>query len=180
MTELTVCQAKNDPLKSINTVSSMPALATIRKLTSCQAKNAPKSIKTISFTVAPATIRELASCQAKNAPKSIKTISFTIAPATIRELASCQAKRLSASLQLQPPSENLLSVKPRIPQEHQDCQLHYSSSNHERTYRLSSQQCPKRIKTVSFIPAPATIRELTDCQPNNATRASRLSVSFQL
>jgi len=118
--------------------------------------------------------------------KSIKTVSFIPAAPTIRELTSCQAKnatrasRLSASFQLQPLWKNLLSVKPRMPQEHQDCQLHSSSSHHERTYHLSSQECPKSTMTVSFIPAPATIRELTFWQAKNASRASRLSASFQL
>src|SRR5437588_11492066 len=65
-------------------------------------------------------------------------------------------------------------------QEHQDCQLHSSSSHHERTYTLSRQEWCKGIKTVSFIPAPATMRELTLCQGKNGARASRLSASFKL
>jgi hypothetical protein len=51
-----------------------------------------------------------------------------------------------------------------MPQAHQDSQLHSSSSHHDRTYLLSSQGCHKHIKTVSFIPAPATMTELTHCQ----------------
>ena len=119
--------------------------------------------------------------------QSIKTVSFIPAPATdMGELTSCQAKNatrasgLSASIQLQPPLENLPTVKPRMPPEHQDCQLYPSSSHHKRTYSLSRQECHKSIKTVSFIPAPATMKELTSCQAKNAPRASRLSASFQL
>jgi hypothetical protein len=51
-----------------------------------------------------------------------------------------------------------------MPQAHQDGQLHSSSSHHNRTYPLSSPGCHKHIKTVSFIPAPATMTELTVCQ----------------
>src|SRR5882757_9253257 len=92
-------------------------------------------------------------------------------------------------------------------QRHQDCQLHSSSSHHERTYSLSRQEWCKGIKNVSFIPAPATMRELTfcqrqewckgiktvsfipaqatmreltRCQGKNSAMASRLSASFQL
>src|SRR5258707_5610385 len=65
-------------------------------------------------------------------------------------------------------------------QGHQDCQLHSSSSHHERTYPLSRQEWCKGIKTVSFIPAPATLKELTNCQGKNGARGSRLSASFQL
>ena len=119
-------------------------------------------------------------------PKSIKAVNFIPAPATMRELTLCQAKnsprasRLSASFQLQPPSVNLPSVKPKMTQEHQDCQLPSSSSQHQRTYRLSSQEYPKSIKTVSFIPALASIRKLTGCQAKNTPRVSRLSASSQL
>jgi len=67
-----------------------------------------------------------------------------------------------------------------MPQEHQDCQIHSSSSHHKRTYFLSSQECPKSIKPVRFIPAPAIMRELTFCHTKNAPRASTLSGSFQL
>src|ERR1700709_60936 len=118
--------------------------------------------------------------------KHIKTDSFIPAPATMRELTDCQGKdatstsRQSASFQLQPPWENLPTVKARMPQAHQDSQLHSSSSHHERTYRLSRQGCHKHIKTVSFIPAPATMRELTICQGKDATSTSRQSASFQL
>jgi len=119
-------------------------------------------------------------------PKSIKTVRFILAPAITRELTFCQAKntlrasRLSDSFQLQPLWENLPTVKPRMPQEHQDCQIQSSSAYHERTYQLSSKECPKSIKTVRFMPALATTRELTSCQAMNAPRASRLSDSFQL
>jgi len=115
-------------------------------------------------------------------------------------------KIVSGSFQLQPPLENLQTVKPRMPQEHQHYQIHSSSSHHERTYILSSQECPKSIKTVRFLPAPATMRtyflssqechksikpvrlitapatmrELTIFQAKNGTRASKLSNSFQL
>src|SRR5882757_7054994 len=65
-------------------------------------------------------------------------------------------------------------------QGHQDSQLHSSSIHHERTYTLSRQELCKGIKTVSFIPAPFTMRELTLCQGKNGARASRLSVSIQL
>src|SRR5229473_1930066 len=65
-------------------------------------------------------------------------------------------------------------------QGHQDCQLHSNSSQHQRTYRLSRQEWHNGIKTVSFIPTPASIRGLTYCQGKNGTRASRLSASFQL
>src|ERR1700710_2780750 len=67
-----------------------------------------------------------------------------------------------------------------MPQAHQDSQLHSSSSHHDRTYKLSSQGCHKHIKTVSFIPAPATMTELTSCQAKDATSTSRQSASFQL
>jgi hypothetical protein len=118
--------------------------------------------------------------------EQIKTISFIPAPATMRELTNCQAKnarsrsRPSASFQLQPPGENLLPVKPRMPRADQDPQLQSSSSHHERTYFLSSQECQEQIKTISFIPALATIRELTPCQGKNARSRSRPSASFQL
>jgi hypothetical protein len=117
--------------------------------------------------------------------EQIKTISFIPAPATMRELTNCQAKnarsrsRPSASFQLQPPGETLLAVKPRMPGADQDHQLHSSSSHHERTYILSSQEC-QEIKTISIIPAPATMRELTPCQGKNTRRRSRPSASFQV
>jgi hypothetical protein len=116
----------------------------------------------------------------------------------MKELTACQAKnvrsrsRPSASFQLQPPQENLLPAKPRaisfIPaaatmRELTFChaknarsrsrhQLHSSSSHHERTYPLPSQECQEHIKTISFILAPATMRELTNCKVNNATSIS--------
>src|SRR5258707_673270 len=107
-------------------------------------------------------------------------------PGSIRGLTSCQGKngtrasRLSASFQLQPASEDLRPVKARMAQGHQDCQLRSNSSQHDRTYKLSRQEWHKGIKTVSFIPTPASIRGLTLCQGKNGTRASRLSASFQL
>jgi YHS domain-containing protein len=116
----------------------------------------------------------------------IKTISSIPAPATMRELTLCQAKnarsrsRPSASCQHQPPRENLLPVKPRMPGADQDHELQSSSSHHKRTYFLSSQECQEQIKTMSFIPAPATMRELTPCQAKNARSRSRPSASFQL
>jgi hypothetical protein len=61
------------------------------------------------------------------------------------------------------------------PQAHQESQLHSSSSHHDRTYFLSSQGCHKHIKTVSFIPAPATMTELTFCQAKDATIMTELT-----
>src|SRR5882757_3045718 len=118
--------------------------------------------------------------------KGIKTVSFIPTPASIRGLTDYQGKnatrasRLSASFQLQSASEDLRPIKARMPQGHQDCQLHSNSSQHQRTYSLSRQECHKGIKTVSFIPTPASMRGLTSYQGKNATRASRLSASFQL
>jgi YHS domain-containing protein len=119
--------------------------------------------------------------------EQINTISFIPAPATMRELTSCEANnatcklRPSASFQLQPPGENILPIKPRMPGAHQDHQLHSSSSHHERTYFLSSQECQEHIKTISFFLATtATLRELTYCQGKNARSRSRPSALFQL
>jgi hypothetical protein len=170
--------------------------------------------------------------------KGIKIVSFIPTPASMRGLTSCQGRnativsRLSASLQLQPASEDLLSIKTRMPQGHQDyqlhsnssqhemtywlyrqechkgmktisfilqpvqedlhpvkgrmpqghedCQLHSNSSQHERTYNLLRQECQKGIKIVSFISTPANMRGLTSCQGKNVTMVSRLSASFQL
>jgi hypothetical protein len=104
----------------------------------------------------------------------------------MRELTFCQGKdatstsRQSAPLQLQPTWDNLLAVKARMPQAHQDSQLHSNTSHHERTYSLSRQGCHKHIKTVSFIPAPSTMRELTIYQGKDATSTSRQSAPFQL
>src|ERR1700712_1848824 len=112
--------------------------------------------------------------------EQINTISFIPAPATMRELTNCQGKNArsrstpSASFQLQPPSENLLAVESRMPGADQHHQLHSSSSHHERTYKLSSQECQEQINTISFIPAPATMRELTNCQAKNATSISNV------
>src|ERR1700710_1916590 len=63
-----------------------------------------------------------------------------------------------------------------MPQAHEDSQLHSSSSHHDRTHLLSSQGCHKHMKTVSFIPAPATMTELTSCQAQ-AHEDSRLNSS---
>jgi hypothetical protein len=120
--------------------------------------------------------------------EQINTISLRVipAPATMRELTSCQATNArsrstpSASFQLQPPRENLLSVKPRMPGADQHHQLHSSSSHHERTYLLSRQECQEQTNTISFIPAPATRRELTSCQGKKARSTSTPSASFQL
>jgi hypothetical protein len=106
--------------------------------------------------------------------EQINTISFIPGAATMRELTLCQAKNASsrstpsASFQLKPPGENLLSVKPRMPGADQHHQLYSSPSHHERTYSLSSQECQKQINTISFIPVLATMRELTSCQAKNA------------
>jgi len=91
-----------------------------------------------------------------------------------------RASRVWDAFQLQPPWENLHSVKPTMPKEHPGCQIHSSSRHHESTYILWNQKCHKSIKAVRIIPAPATMRELTSCQAKNAPRASRLSDSFQL
>jgi hypothetical protein len=120
--------------------------------------------------------------------KRIKTVSFIPAPATMTELTHCQGKvatstsRQSASFQLQPPSQNLQTIKPRMPQAHQDNELHSTSSHshHDRTYRLSCQGCHKQIKTMSFIPAPATMTELTACHAKDATSISKQSAVSQL
>ena len=56
----------------------------------------------------------------------------------------------------------------------QDHQLQSSSSHHERTYILSSQECQEQIKTISFIPSPATMTELTHCQVNDPTSISNV------
>jgi len=145
--------------KSIKAVSFIPALATIRELTSCQARDTPRAwryeIHSSSSNHERSYILWSQECH-----KSIKAVRFITTPATMRELTNCQARnapwtsRLSDSSQLQPPWENLPTVKPRMPQEHQD--------------------------SIRFIPAPATIREPTNCQAKNATRASTLSDSFQL
>jgi hypothetical protein len=118
--------------------------------------------------------------------EQINTMSFIPAPATMRELTNCQAKNARsrstprASMQLQSPGENLPTVKPKMPGADQHHELHSSSSHHERTYSLSSQECQEQINTMSFIPAPATMRELTCCQAKNARSRSRSSASFQL
>jgi hypothetical protein len=118
--------------------------------------------------------------------EQINTIGFSPAPATMRELTSCEVKDArsrstqSTSVQLQPPGENLLSVKPRMPGADQHHQVHSSSSHHERTYLLSSHECQEQINTIRFIPAPATMRELTNCQAKNARSRSTSSALVQL
>jgi hypothetical protein len=103
----------------------------------------------------------------------------------MRELTSCETRNArsrstpSASFQLQPPQENLLAVKQRMPGADQHHQLHSISSHYERTYLLSSQEYQEEIDTISFIPAIATMRELTRCQAKNDRRRSRPSASFQ-
>src|SRR5882757_1861459 len=88
--------------------------------------------------------------------RDINTVSFIPAVATMRGLTSCQGKNatrtsiLSALFQLQPPLDDLQTVKSRIPQGHQYYQLHFSCSHHERTYHLSRQECSKHINTISF------------------------------
>jgi hypothetical protein len=105
----------------------------------------------------------------------IKTISFIQTPAIIRELTICQGKNatrvliLLASLKIQLSSENLLAVKASMPQKHHHYYLHSIYIHHETTYFLLRQEHIKSIKTVSFIPAPATMRELTSCQGKNPT-----------
>jgi hypothetical protein len=59
-------------------------------------------------------------------------------------------------------------------------QLQSSSSHHERTYFLSSQECQEQINTISFIPASATIRQLTSCYAKNVSSRSTPSALFQL
>jgi hypothetical protein len=51
-------------------------------------------------------------------------------------------------------------------------ELHSSSSHQERTYQLSNQESQEQMNTMSFIPAPATMRELTGCQAKNARSRS--------
>jgi hypothetical protein len=58
-------------------------------------------------------------------------------------------------------------VKATMPGADQNHQLHSNSSHHERTYKLSSQESHDQMKTISFIPAPVTRRELTPCQAKN-------------
>jgi hypothetical protein len=197
------CQEQN------YTISFILAPATgMTELTNCQAKNArSRSIPSASFQLQQP-------CQENLPPvKSImpgadQTISFILAPVTMRELTRCQAKIArrrstpSVSFQLQPPWQNILSVKPRMPGADQHHQLHFScslnekthslssqecqeeintsSSHHERTYLLSSQECQEQINTIIFIPAAVTIRELTSCQAKNARSRSTPSTSFQL
>jgi len=184
MRELTFCQAKNTPRESRLSASFQlqPPWENLHSVKIIM----PQEHQDCQLYSSSSHHEETYQLSSQECHKSIKTVSFIPAPATMRELTSCQAKnaprasRMSASIQLQPPWENLPAVKPRMPQEHQDCQLHSSSSHHERTYSLSRQECHKSIKTVSFILAPTTMRELTSCQAPNAIRASRLSASFQL
>ena len=84
-------------------------------------------------------------------PHSMHQYATNLCPATIRQLTDCQGKNApsasaqSASFQLQPPSDNLPTVKARMPQVHQHSQLHSSSSHHQTTYILSRQECPKSL-----------------------------------
>src|ERR1700709_2047051 len=87
------------------------------------------------------------SLSSQECQEQMNTMSFIPAPATMRELTRCQTKNARAD-------------------EHHE--LHSSSSHHERTYQLSSQECQEQMNTMSFIPAPATMRELTRCQTKNA------------
>jgi hypothetical protein len=118
--------------------------------------------------------------------EQINTISFIPVPPTMRELTSCQAKNArsrstpSASFQHQPPGENLLAVRPRMPGADEHHQSQSSSSHHERTYSLSSQEFQEQMNTISFDPAPAMMGELTCCQGKNARSRSTSSASFQL
>jgi hypothetical protein len=118
--------------------------------------------------------------------EQINTLCFIPAPAIVRELTNCHAKNArsrstpSASIQLKPPRENLPTVKPRMPGADQHHQVHSSSSHHERTHQLSSQECQEQINTISFSPAPGTMRELTSCQAKNASSRSTPSASMQL
>src|SRR5882757_8689381 len=75
-----------------------------------------------------------------------------------------------------PAWEDLLSVKARMPQGHQDCQLDSNCSQHERTYKLSRQECHKGIKTVSLIPTAASMRGLTNCKGKNAKGIKTVSL----
>jgi hypothetical protein len=210
--ERTYSLSSQECQEQIKTKSFIPAPATMRELTCCQAMNArSRSRPSASFQLQPP-CENLQTVKARmpaadqdhqlhssfshqertyklssqECQEQIKTLSFNPAPATMRELTSCQAKnarsrsRPSASIQLQPPRENLLPVKPRMPGADQDHQLHSSSSHQERTYSLSSQECQEQIKTISFIPATSTLRELTYCQAKNARSRSRPSASFQL
>jgi hypothetical protein len=198
--------------EQINAISFIPAPATRRELTLCQAKNARRRLApSVSFQIQPP--REnlppvqprmpgtdqhhqvhsssshhgrTYSLSSQECQEQINTISFIQAPATMRELTLYYAKNArsrstpSASFELQPPQENSLSVKPRMPGGDQHHQLHSSSSHQERTYILSSQECQEQINTIRFIPAPATMRELTNCQAKNARSRSTPSGSFQL
>jgi hypothetical protein len=116
--------------------------------------------------------------------EQINFINFILIPAIMRELTFCQAKnarsrsRPSASFHDQQPWENLPTAKPRMPGAHQDHQLHFSFSHHERTYSLSSKECQEQIKTISFIPTPATRRELTNCEAKKTRSRSTPSASF--
>jgi len=119
--------------------------------------------------------------------KCINTVRLIPAPATIRQLTHCQGKNATSAwtqsgwFQLQPPSDNLLPVKARMPQVHQHSQLDSSSSHHQTTYCLSRQECHKCMNTVRLIPAPATNdQQLTSCQGKNATSAWTQSGWFQL
>jgi hypothetical protein len=155
------------------------------ELTSCEAKNARRADQHHQLQSSSTQHERTYMLSSKKCQK-INTISFIPATATMRELTLCQAKNArrrstpSASFQLQPPEENLLAVKPRMPGVDQHHQLHSSSSLHERTYQLSSQECQEQINTISCTPAPAFMGELTSCQAKNARSRSTPSAAFQL
>jgi hypothetical protein len=66
-----------------------------------------------------------------------------------------------------------------MPAADQDHQLQSSSSHYKRAYCLSNQEFQEHIKTISFIPAPATMRELTPCKAKNAKSRIK-TISFNL
>jgi hypothetical protein len=92
----------------MNTIRFIPASATKRELTNCQAKNArSRSTPSALFQLKPSG-ENLLSVKPRM-PGEINTISFIVTPATMRELTSCQGKNArsrstpSGSFQLQPP-----------------------------------------------------------------------------
>jgi hypothetical protein len=120
--------------EQIMTISFIPAPATMSQLTSCQAKNARStSTPSASCKLQPSRENYQLSRQS-GSQEQINTISFIPAPATTRNLTCCE--------------------KPRIPRADEHYQLHSSTSQHERTYILSSQECQQQINTISFIPVP--------------------------
>jgi hypothetical protein len=163
----------------------MTAPATKRELTNWQAKNAKsRSTPSALFQLQPPS-ENLLAVKARM-PGMDQHHQLHSRSSHQRALTNCQAKNgrsrstTSASFQLQPLQDNLLPVKPRIPGADQHHQLHYSSSHHERTYQLISHKYQEQINPISFIPAPATMRELTNCQAKNGRSRSTPSASFQL